>query len=261
MDGHAFTVRELIRRRHEPVDEEMWVGCDNCRKWQHVVCALHNIKRNDGLYIAHYCPHCMVGHMNARGKDRPIAKARKGAAELQTTRLSEHLQARLRAMLDKRQQEIFGDDLDAAVPGPGAAKAPSAEGAAGAAGALSLQTSLVPELLVRMVSHQEKTLFVGSEFLQRYGAAGYPSQLTFRSKALTLWQNLDGADVLLYAIYVQEFGDDCGEPNRRTAYLSYLDSVKYLEPPLLRTDVYKEVLLAYLEDLKARGFNQITLWS
>jgi hypothetical protein len=30
---------------------------------------------------------------------------------------------------------------------------------------------------------------------------------------------------------------------------------------VLRTDVYKEVLLAYLEDLRARGFNQITLWS
>ena len=102
---------------------------------------------------------------------------------------------------------------------------------------------------------------MGKEFLRRYGPAGYPSQLTFRSKALTLWQNLGGADVLLYCVYVQEFGDDCGEPNSRTAYLSYLDSVKYLEPPVLRTDVYKEVLVAYLEDLKARGYNQITLWS
>ena len=120
---------------------------------------------------------------------------------------------------------------------------------------------IVPELVVRMVSNQEKVLFVGPEFLARYGAAGYPSQLSFRSKALTLWQKLDGAEVLLYCVYVQEFGDDCGEPNRRTAYLSYLDSVKYLEPAVLRTDVYKEVLLAYLEDLRARGFNQITLWS
>ena len=31
------------------------------------------------------------------------------------------------------------------------------------------------------------------------------------------------------------------QPNRRCAYLSYLDSVKYLDPQSLRTDVYHEV--------------------
>jgi hypothetical protein len=95
---------------------------------------------------------------------------------------------------------------------------------------------------------------------------------------------------LVYINKSQEFGDDCSEPNRRTAYLSYLDSVKYLEPAQLRTEVYHEVrpssltsprviatpstpispstplhlfqvLVAYLGDLKARGFNQMTLWS
>ena len=30
------------------------------------------------------------------------------------------------------------------------------------------------------------------------------------------------------------------QPNRRCAYLSYLDSVKYLDPQSLRTDVYHE---------------------
>ena len=86
--------------------------------------------------------------------------------------------------------------------------------------------------------------------------------MIFRSKALVMFQNMDGADVLLYCIYTQEFGDDCGgEGNRRTAYLSYLDSVKYMEPAALRTNVYFELLLAYLEHIKSRGFNQITLWS
>lgn len=110
---------------------------------------------------------------------------------------------------------------------------------------------------------------------------------------------------------LQEYGDDCPEPNRRTAYLSYLDSVrratrcplfrcfqffphfpsstltppqfpipspsphpfiplsqtshrlqvKYVDPSSIRTDVYQEVLLAYIEDLQQRGFNQLTLWS
>lgn len=48
----------------------------------------------------------------------------------------------------------------------------------------------------------------------------------------------------------QEYGDDCPEPNRRCAYLSYLDSVKYLDPQALRTEVYHEILVAYLDDLR-----------
>lgn len=87
----------------------------------------------------------------------------------------------------------------------------------------------------------------------------FPSQFNFRSKALMLWQQLGGVDVFIYAVYVQEYGDDCPEPNRRCAYLSYLDSVKYIEPPALRTDVYHEVLMAYIEDLKHRGFNQVSV--
>ena len=45
--------------------------------------------------------------------------------------------------------------------------------------------------------------------LSRYRGVGYPSQFNYRSKALALWQNLGGVDVLLYGVYVQEFGDDC----------------------------------------------------
>jgi len=62
-------------------------------------------------------------------------------------------------------------------------------------------------------------------------------------------------------MYVQEYWDDCLGPNRRSAYLSYLDSVRYFDPPELRTLVFHEVILEYMRDLKSRGFLQLVLWA
>ncbi len=52
-------------------------------------------------------------------------------------------------------------------------------------------------------------------------------------------QEHDGIDVIIFGIFVQEYGSDCPPPNHRTVYLSYIDSVKYFEPPELRTTVYQ----------------------
>jgi E1A/CREB-binding protein len=68
---------------------------------------------------------------------------------------------------------------------------------------------------------------------------------------------------------MQEYGDECDAPNRNTCYLSYLDSVKYFRPELksvladvaLRTLVYHEILLAYMEHAKQLGMNAMYIWS
>lgn len=76
-----------------------------------------------------------------------------------------------------------------------------------------------------------------------------------------LFQKIHGVDVLVFGLYVYEYGTDCAEPNRRRVYISYLDSVRYLEPSSYRTVAYQSVIVEYLRFVKMRGFHTAHIWS
>jgi hypothetical protein len=121
-----------------------------------------------------------------------------------------------------------------------------------------------PELTIRVVADSEKNLVVNERFLKRYGSelpGGFPSEFPYRSKCVVMFQKVHGVDVIIFVMFVFEYGNDCPEPNRNRAYISYLDSVNYFRPRHLRTVLYHEVLTLYLDFIRGRGFRTAHIWA
>ena len=95
----------------------------------------------------------------------------------------------------------------------------------------------------------------------RYAHKNYPDEFPYRCKCLVVFQNIDGVDVVLFALYVYEHGDDNPFPNKKTVYVSYLDSVHFMKPRKMRTFIYHEILISYLDYARNKGFEQAFIWA
>ena len=78
--------------------------CDDCKLWVHQVCALFNARRNEGE-ADYTCPECFCEQME-RGQQKPLPGSTVlGARDLPRTRLSDHLESRLRERLTWERAE------------------------------------------------------------------------------------------------------------------------------------------------------------
>ena len=81
----------------------------------------------------------------------------------------------------------------------------------------------------------------------------FPEQFRYKTKAMFVFEEIDGSEVCFFGLHVQEYGSDCLGPNTRRVYISYLDSIHFFHPRHLRTLVYHEILIGYLQFCKNNG--------
>ncbi|KAM1544873.1 hypothetical protein ACFX15_044618 [Malus domestica] len=95
------------------------------------------------------------------------------------------------------------------------------------------------DLVVREILSVKKTLKVKQKFLDLFHDENYPAEFPYKSKVILLFQKIEGVDVCLF-----------GMPETKT-----------VTGEALRTFVYHEILIAYLEFCKKRGFVTSYIWA
>uniref|UniRef100_K3X9X7 histone acetyltransferase n=1 Tax=Globisporangium ultimum (strain ATCC 200006 / CBS 805.95 / DAOM BR144) TaxID=431595 RepID=K3X9X7_GLOUD len=283
-EGRTYKKAELSRKKNDEVHEEPWVQCDKCNRWVHQICALFNGKidaekkpqqiksenskgnpgtssaastpsngssnSKDGNVVSAHsisstpgseflCPECLLDHRKKEPQKYKIGRHAFNAKDLMRTKLSDFLERRIyKALQDEREDEAKWTNRDVK----------------------DVQT--VESLTVRLVSNIEKQLMVRDKMFQRYkDSHKYTYEHRFKSKCICMFQEIHGVSVLLFGMYVHEFDEQEADCNSRRVYISYLDSVNYFEPAHLRTKVYHELLVAYLDFVKQRGFHTAHLWA
>ncbi|KAF3846355.1 hypothetical protein F7725_003433 [Dissostichus mawsoni] len=118
------------------------------------------------------------------------------------------------------------------------------------------------EVFVRVVASSDKNVEIKPGMKSRFVDSGEMVEtFPYRTKALFAFEEIDGVDVCFFGMHVQEYGSECPFPNTRRVYISYLDSIHFFRPRALRTAVYHEILIGYLEYVKKLGYVMGHIWA
>lgn len=288
----------LLKRKNSEVAEEPWVECDSCKLWYHQICALFNERNHaiSGEQEPFVCPICVKKQRVAGVK--PSTENGLKARRLPITRMARLIEMRVMEAIEqagKDEAERLGNlgNADSIGFSRGVEETES-ETKFGVTirEVLSIdkQVQIKPKLGKLLAAKYGKPKKVDTKISnggtgqakslkrqradtatkKRQNGAGTAStagvsvqslQLTYRSRCICVFQELDGVDVLIFTLYVQEYGPDSLDPNAGRVYVSYLDSVNYFQPKKLRTLMHQQVMLGFLEDCKNRGFHTCHIWS
>mmetsp|Transcript_27292 Transcript_27292/g.65375 ORF Transcript_27292/g.65375 Transcript_27292/m.65375 type:complete len:761 (-) Transcript_27292:1337-3619(-) len=235
-DGTEINKSELLYAKLDTLPEETFVKCHDCDGRFHKVCALAN-SRKIRSKSPFRCPKCVLVRRSVDKEPEEIENP-ESAKNLPRCKMSDFIEAGLQTNLD----EAYAS-------------------AALAEGKNLTDIGKATGLCVRVLSHVRKKHSVRDEMYTRYSKHGCPEGFPVHTKCIGLFQSRGGLDVLLFVMYVYEYGQESPSSNRRRVYISYLDSVKYFQPKRFRTVAYQSLIVEYLRWVKQRGFTTAHIWS
>ena len=236
-----------------------WAQCAGCFKWWHWVCAMYvETQYKNGRPF--YCRGCAPKHERLSDELQSLLE-NNDATKLTQIPMGEFIeeQARHPPTPPPPHPTLGHPARHAQSPRPPPHRAPAQVRS-------DLEEAKIDctPITIRIVSSLLMNSYTPERLVEHQQALGesYPREFPYKSKALLAFQKRDGLDVCLFALYVQEYGSDCPEPNKNRVYISYLDSVRYFEsePMGHRSTVYHSILVAYLQWTRMLGFKYVHIW-
>lgn len=273
-DSYDSTVRykkHLLKRKNDEEIAENWLTCTKCNRGVHQVCAMHNevVHQEEG-YV---CPTC-ISEADADSASTDACSSSKdpfytfvSGVETPVPMSQVGIQGSSSLSADKLKETSVSAFIEQKVR----------------------ERMVVPDcanadktVSVRIISECDKSFSVPDVVRKHFrmpndsseshldATVVPPETVNYKSIAIALFQKIDGLDVCIFCMYVQEYdGDDdygndleassVGQGKR--VYIAYLDSVEHFRPRSCRTDVYHEMLVAYLATARARGYETAHIWA
>lgn len=247
LDLGEVTVKKetLTKKKNDETHEESWVQCDRCERWVHQICALFNTRQNKDQRSEYACPKCTIKERKEKGQLEATSSTPM-AEDLPRTILSEYLENHVRVKVN----EFIAKKAQTTSTTEGITIEDATK-----------KVQMGGPITIRQVTSMDRKLEVRERMKARYAFKNYPEEFSFRCKCIVVFQNLDGVDVMLFGLYVYEHNDKNPPPNKRAVYISYLDSVHYMRPRQMRTFIYHEILISYLDYVRRRGFSTAHIWA
>lgn len=258
--------QDLLKRRNDEEIAEKWLDCSKCSAGVHAICAMHNGYVHDvSDYLCLECQekgeecadtepmeesiHDADAYTFVSGSDVPVSVGSLGISHGKALTADSLPECAVSSFIEAKVRKIMQ-------------RTPNAE----------------KTVTVRVVSDSSRNFAVPDVVRRHFRMAtdsdkivNPPSQVRYQQKAITLFQRIDGLDVCIFCMYVQEYDGnddyDAGVADRvksshdKRVYIAYLDSVEHFRPRDCRTEVYQEILVAYLATARARGYEVAHIWA
>lgn len=269
--------RDLLKRKNDEEVVERWVSCKECNTAVHQVCAMYN--KHAYAEDEYHCPDCV----------QPTTSHPPSMLPRQVSRLEPD---------DELYTFVSGSDLPAKMSEFAGTDSASDLLTAEAMPETEVSAFIQAKVQEQMVSadcpNAERTVVVRvisdcdrffkvPEVVRKHfrmaaasdsqpegsGSLVPPEEVSYRSKAISLFQKIDGIDVCIFCMYVQEHDgayvcESASGPyqqEEKRVYIAYLDSVEHFRPRPRRTDVYHEILVAYLAIARKQGYETAHIWA
>jgi hypothetical protein len=272
--------RNLLKRKNDEEVVERWLSCSKCKSTVHQVCAMHN--EHAHLEDEYVCPGCIsTASTLSFPANGDFDSDERDCTELYTFVTGQDLPLKISEVAGKAFR--LGEDVLSSDALPETDVSSFIQRKVRERMISTEFPNAEQTVVVRIISDCNRYFKVPEVVRKHFrmaaneaeasagqGSAMPPTKVNYRSKAIALFQKVDGFDVCIFCMYVQEYGgDDEYEPDiasdavpqKKRVYIAYLDSVEHFRPRPCRSAVYHEMLVSYLATARKKGFEIAHIWA